>query len=98
MKPRLISQTIPPNCSDASRDVTRRSFLQALSLGAAGLSLPAHAAEGEKVIQGFERGPEDPNASAGWKPVSDRTDPGRDRRVRGMPIWGRFRFPESPQR
>jgi predicted dehydrogenase len=53
--------------------LSRRGFLQAASLGAAALALPAvgRAAE-EKPIQGFERGPEDPGASAGWKPVSDR--------------------------
>jgi predicted dehydrogenase len=50
---------------------TRRSFLQAVGLSAAATALPLRAAV-EKPIQGFERGPEDPNASKGWKPVSDR--------------------------
>lgn len=52
---------------------TRRSFLQAVGLGAAavGVTGVARAAE-EKVIQGFEKAPEDPNASKDWKPVSDR--------------------------
>jgi predicted dehydrogenase len=50
----------------------RRSFLQSLGLGAAALTFrPAGHAQ-EKVIQGFERGSEDPNASKDWQPVSDR--------------------------
>jgi predicted dehydrogenase len=49
----------------------RRSFLKAVGLGAATLRLPTIMAA-EKPIQGFERAPEDPNASVGWKPVSDR--------------------------
>ncbi len=54
-------------------DTTRRSFLQAMGLGAAALGLPgAAAAAPEKPIQGFEKAPEDPDASKGWKPVSDR--------------------------
>jgi predicted dehydrogenase len=51
---------------------TRRSFLQSLGLGAAALSLPVLAQLQEKPIQGFEKAPTDPNASKGWKPVSDR--------------------------
>jgi predicted dehydrogenase len=53
---------------------TRRSFLQAVGLGAAalGLQASAQAAQKDKPIQGFEKGPTDPNASNGWKPVSDR--------------------------
>jgi predicted dehydrogenase len=51
---------------------TRRGFLKSLSLGAGALSLPAVATAAEATIQGFERAPEDPQASAGWKPVSDR--------------------------
>jgi predicted dehydrogenase len=52
---------------------TRRSFLQAVGLSAAALGLQrsAQAAE-EKVIPGFEKAPEDPDASKGWEPVSDR--------------------------
>ena len=55
----------------------RRSFLQSslgvglgLGAGLAGRSRPASAAE--KVIPGFEKAPVDPEASKGWKPVSDR--------------------------
>jgi predicted dehydrogenase len=50
----------------------RRRFLQSLSAGAAALALPAGARAAEPAIQGFERGAENPGASADWKPVSDR--------------------------
>lgn len=52
---------------------TRRSFLQAVGLGAAAMGVTgvARAAE-KKVIQGFEKEATDPNASKEWKPVSDR--------------------------
>jgi predicted dehydrogenase len=45
-----------------------------VGLGAAalGLSGSAAAAEKKKVIQGFDEVENDPNASKGWKPVSDR--------------------------
>ncbi len=51
-------------------DPSRRSFLKTVGLGAAavGLSAPSQ----EKPIPGFEKAPEDPHASKGWKPVSDR--------------------------
>lgn len=51
---------------------TRRSFLQAIGLGAAALGVQQAVAAEEKVIQGFEKTPVSPNASKGWKPVSDR--------------------------
>ena len=53
---------------------SRRSFLQAVSLGTAtlGLSGSALAQQKRKSIQGFEEAPTDPNASKGWKSVSDR--------------------------
>ena len=51
---------------------TRRSFLQAVGAGAAALALPPFAQAQEQPIRGFERTPTDPNASKGWKPVSDR--------------------------
>ena len=51
---------------------TRRSFLQTLGLGAAAITLPASVRSQEKPIPGFEKAPTDPNASKGWKPVSDR--------------------------
>jgi predicted dehydrogenase len=39
-------------------------------VAAIGTQQVSHAAE--KPIQGFEKAPEDPNASKGWKPISDR--------------------------
>ncbi len=55
------------------RDSTsRRSFLQAVGLGGAALGLTGTALSQEKTIQGFEKAPDDPNASRDWKPVSDR--------------------------
>ena len=55
-----------------SNSESRRSFLQAAGLGAAALGLAGSALGQEKPIQGFEKAPVDPNASKGWKPVSDR--------------------------
>jgi predicted dehydrogenase len=52
--------------------VTRRSFLQALGLGSAGLAVTTVAHAQEKVIQGFEKAPTAPDASKGWEPVSNR--------------------------
>ena len=53
-------------------DLSRRSFMHlggaATALGLAGLAL----AQDSKPIQGFEKQPDDPNASKNWKPVSDR--------------------------
>jgi predicted dehydrogenase len=51
---------------------TRRSFLHTVGLGSAALALAPAAHSQEKVIQGFEQAPTDPNASKAWKPVSDR--------------------------
>lgn len=53
---------------------SRRSFLQAVGLGTAalGMSGSAIAQEKEKPIPGFEEAPKDPQASKGWRPVSDR--------------------------
>jgi predicted dehydrogenase len=52
--------------------LSRRSFLAAAGLGAAALGVPAPGRAAEKVIPGFEPAPEDPKASQGWQPVSDR--------------------------
>jgi predicted dehydrogenase len=41
-------------------------------VGVSALGLASAARGAEPAIQGFERGPEDPNASLGWRPVSDR--------------------------
>jgi len=51
---------------------TRRSFLHATTLGAAALGVRAITHAAEKPIQGLEPAAEDPNASKGWKPISDR--------------------------
>jgi len=55
-----------------SNAASRRSFLQAIGLGAAALELQQIAQAEEKVIQGFEKAATDANASKGWKPVSDK--------------------------
>ncbi len=55
--------------SDAA---TRRSFLKAVGIGAAATGLTASGQDAEKPIQGFEKGPADPNASKGWKAKTDR--------------------------
>jgi len=55
-----------------SNSVTRRSFLQLVGAGAAAVGLHQTAQAGEKVIQGFEKAPVDPDAHKSWKPVSDR--------------------------
>ena len=43
-----------------------------MGLGSAALALTPTARSQEKVIQGFEQTPTAPDASKGWKPVSDR--------------------------
>ncbi|MBN1491836.1 MAG: Gfo/Idh/MocA family oxidoreductase [Phycisphaerae bacterium] len=43
-----------------------------MGIGAAALGLPQSARSEEKVIEGFEEAPVAPEASEGWKPVSDR--------------------------
>jgi len=60
------------NSSTPVNSITRRWFLHSLGLGAAAVGFGQSAGAAEPPIQGFERGPEDPNASKGWKPVSDR--------------------------
>ena len=59
-----------------SQHPSRRSFLQAVGLGAAALGLHGSAMAqektGEKVIQGFDEVENDPNVSKDWKPISDR--------------------------
>lgn len=52
--------------------VTRRSFLHSVWLGAAALGLSPDVHAAEKPIQGFEPAADAPDASKGWKPVSDR--------------------------
>src|SRR5437879_9633510 len=55
-----------------SNSVSRRRFIHTLGLGAAALGIAGPGRGVEKPIQGFERTGDDPNSSAGWKPVSDR--------------------------
>jgi len=55
-----------------SLPLTRRSFLQTTAASAAALVVPLTSHSAEKPIQGFEKTPDDPNASKGWKPISDR--------------------------
>jgi predicted dehydrogenase len=52
--------------------IPRRSFLETLGLGSAALAVTPAARSQDKVIQGFEKAPTSPDASKGWKPVSDR--------------------------
>ena len=56
----------------AITSINRRSFLQAVGVGAAAFGLPSAVRSAEKPIQGFERAADDPNAAKGWKPFSDR--------------------------
>jgi predicted dehydrogenase len=51
---------------------SRRSFLQAVGVGAAAMGLNKSARSAEPPIQGFEEAPTDPHASQGFKTVSDR--------------------------
>jgi predicted dehydrogenase len=53
------------------KSITRRSFLQTAGLGAA-VALHQTARPEQKPIQGFEKAQDDPNASKGWQPISDR--------------------------
>ena len=65
---------------------SRRSFLQAVGLGATALGMQGAALGREKPIQGFEESPADPSAAKQWKPVSDR-------KIRvGIVGYGRCRF------
>ena len=55
-----------------SQSLSRRSFVQTLSLGSAGLTLAAASQAAEKVIPGFEKAKPEADVSKDWKPVSDR--------------------------
>src|SRR5215471_6401634 len=59
------------NDSQLTTSLSRRSFLQTTTIAAASLGLPQVYAQ-QKAIPGLEKAPENPNASKGWKPVSDR--------------------------
>lgn len=52
--------------------LSRRSFVQSVGLGSAGLALAATGHAAEKVIQGFEKAPVTADVSRNWQPVSDR--------------------------
>ncbi len=51
--------------------LTRRRFLLSVGIGASAVGWN-QARPAERAIQGFERAPEDANASKGWQPVSER--------------------------
>ncbi|NOS71573.1 MAG: Gfo/Idh/MocA family oxidoreductase [Verrucomicrobia bacterium] len=75
MKPTNL-QTSPngknPTHQLPANPITRRSFVQAMGFGSAGLALAARSQAAEKVIQGFEKAPVSADSSKDWKPVSDR--------------------------
>ncbi len=52
--------------------LSRRSFLRAAVLTSAAVSAPQVLHGQNQNVQGFERTPENPNASKGWQPLSDR--------------------------
>ena len=52
--------------------INRRSFLHTVGFCSAALTLNTTVHAQQKVIQGFEKTPVDPNLSKDWKPVSDR--------------------------
>jgi predicted dehydrogenase len=52
--------------------LTRRAFMRTIGLGGTALGIEASAWSQEKPMQGFEKAPEDPLASKGWQPISDR--------------------------
>jgi len=51
---------------------TRRSFMKVAGLGAAVMGLSGAVRSQNKPVQGFEKAANDPEASRGWKSVSDR--------------------------
>src|SRR5436305_646576 len=52
--------------------LTRRSFVKTAAATTAALAVPLGSRCAEKPIQGFEKAADDPNASKGWQPISDR--------------------------
>jgi predicted dehydrogenase len=60
------------NAQNPKAHVTRRAFLQSMGIGASALALPGAVYSQENKIQGFEKTSGGPDASKGWKPVSDR--------------------------
>lgn len=64
-------------CNDSRNEIEsnatpRRSFVKAMIAGAASLATLRTVDGQERTIQGFEKSPEDANASRGWQPISDR--------------------------
>lgn len=54
-----------------SQKLGRRKFLKVAGAGLASFAIHGSPAQ-QNPIQGFERAPEDPKASEGWQPISDR--------------------------
>jgi predicted dehydrogenase len=52
--------------------MTRRDFLRGTALAAAASTITHSATAAEKVIQGFEKAPDNSSLSKGWQPISDR--------------------------
>jgi predicted dehydrogenase len=68
------------------RSSTRRSFVKGFGIGAAAWGFSGSGRSQQAVIPGFEQAAQDPDASNGWRPVSDR-------RVRvGLVGYGYCRF------
>jgi predicted dehydrogenase len=66
-KSNAVNKSGPPPTA-----ATRRSFLQAVGLVTASVGLHQSLRAEDKIIQGFEKQPVDPNASTKWQPISDR--------------------------
>ena len=73
-KPNSPAALSPNDTTSKLNSLSRRDFLwrtgALAGVAAMGSPSPIHAAE--KPIQGFEKAPDDPNASKDWKPISDR--------------------------
>lgn len=65
-------KTSPDSNNPGASPISRRSFLAATSLSAVAAGLPSLVCAADKPIQGFEPAPDDPNATKGWTPFSDR--------------------------
>jgi len=66
------ARSAEPEPQPSLKSINRRSFLRTVGLGSAAVALAPAAQSQEKVIQGFEKAPVDPDAAKTWKPVSDR--------------------------
>ncbi|MCI0536627.1 MAG: Gfo/Idh/MocA family oxidoreductase [Verrucomicrobiales bacterium] len=54
------------------RKLKRRSFLQTLGISTTAVGIGGAFGADKKLIQGFEKSPDDPDASKDWQPFSDR--------------------------